>query len=117
MCAVTESPPPRAAISEAALEVIFRETDVGNDGTETGGILLGFRADSFRVTVAGDPGRHAVRHEHSFLRDLRHSQHLAEAAWKRDRSQWIGEWHTHPTGPCHPSRADMLTYARSGLFI
>lgn len=98
------------AISESALEAIRAETALANDGKETGGILLGHQDETFRVFVAGDPGPCAVRGTHSFLRDLPHSQRLATAAWEADRSQWIGEWHTHPTGPCQPSRADMHTY-------
>ncbi|MCB8046019.1 Mov34/MPN/PAD-1 family protein [Microbacterium oxydans] len=34
----------------------------------------------------------------------------ADYAWHVDGSQWVGEWHTHPTGPMTPSDRDLASY-------
>lgn len=83
------------------------------DGLETGGVLLGQASgDLIEIRHAGDPGPGATRGTHTFHRDLAHAQHLADAAWQRDRSVWIGEWHTHPSGDLTPSAVDLDSYLR-----
>jgi integrative and conjugative element protein (TIGR02256 family) len=83
------------------------------DGRETGGILLGHDDGVvITLTVAGDPGPLAARRADGFLRDLQHAQDLADEAYDRDGSVWVGEWHTHPTGPSTPSTRDVSTYAQ-----
>lgn len=87
---------------------------ISADGCETGGILLGHGPDQDgRVVVghAGDPGPHAERKPDFFLRDLHYSRRLAARAWRSDGSEWIGEWHTHPSGGARPSTLDLQTYA------
>lgn len=100
-----------ALVREAAA-AILREAVVSSDGNETGGILLGHDLDGgLRVTTAGAPGPSAVRTPTRFLRDLAYSQGLADEAYDRDYSVWLGEWHTHPTGPAEPSPLDLRTYS------
>lgn len=94
-----------------ALDVIRSEAAAAPDGLETGGILLG-HIDPVRVTVAGGPGPGAVRTDSFFLRDLQYSQALAAREAAVSGAQWVGEWHTHPTGPPHPSPTDLSTYQR-----
>ncbi|MFD9669961.1 Mov34/MPN/PAD-1 family protein [Rhodococcus sp. NPDC059968] len=43
---------------------------------------------------------------------MHHAQTLANQAWKAERAQWIGEWHTHPGGQPVPSPFDMISYVR-----
>lgn len=96
-----------------ALALIGEEAILSRDGLETGGILLG--TDDGReiiVRQAGGPGAKAHRESNRFLRDLAYAQQLADLAWKEDRSQWIGEWHTHPSGDLSPSNYDLEAYAR-----
>lgn len=83
------------------------------DGLETGGILLGTDEEQI-ITIrhAGGPGPKALRETNRFLRDLAHAQELADRAWKTDRSQWIGEWHTHPSGDLRPSQYDLHAYSK-----
>jgi integrative and conjugative element protein (TIGR02256 family) len=86
------------------------------DGHETGGLLLGRGPDAQNVITverAGDPGPGAERRPDYFLRDLAHARELADAAWQESDAVWVGEWHTHPTGPATPSARDLVTY--SGL--
>lgn len=106
---MTEAPAPVAAVrfSSCAIEAIAQEVAAGGGDLETGGILLGHGREDFTVIVAGGPGPHAVRQPRFFLRDLDHAQRLAADAWDADGSQWIGDWHTHPCGPPHPSPADL----------
>lgn len=99
-------PEVRARIAELAA--------ASTDGSETGGILLGRGPDAGGVIIvelAGDPGPEADRRPDFFLRDLSHAQALAAEAWERNQAVWVGEWHTHPAGPLHPSPRDLLTYA------
>lgn len=104
---------PTIKVTATALQVISVEAMASLDGAETGGILLGgSSSDGSEVIVhhAGGPGRNALRTPTRFDRDLRHAQRLAEYAWHVDGSQWIGEWHTHPTGPLMPSDRDLSSY-------
>jgi len=83
------------------------------DGRETGGVLLGHDlGERMIVTVAGDPGPAADRRTDGFVRDLAHARLLGDEAYDRDGSVWVGEWHTHPTGPSIPSPKDMETYSQ-----
>jgi integrative and conjugative element protein (TIGR02256 family) len=100
-------------LSPLARRFICREAALSADGNETGGVLLGFdpnAAGEMVVTQAGDPGPCAIRNPDFFNRDLKHSQALADAAYRLDRSRWIGDWHTHPLGGSTPSGKDMKTY-------
>ena len=100
-------------MTQEVWRVIAREATRSRDGLETGGILLG--SDDFNDIVirhAGGPGPNARREPDRFLRDLAYAQRLAEIAWKEDQSQWIGEWHTHPSGDLAPSSYDLDAYSR-----
>jgi len=101
----------RVEIAARALDTIREEIARTPRHLETGGILLGF-LDPLTITVAGDAGPGAVRTERFFLRDLDHAQRLAAEASTQSGTLWLGEWHTHPTGPPHPSPTDIATYDR-----
>lgn len=79
--------------------------------TETGGIIVGHdHGRTINVTSVGEPGPNAVHEPTRFTRDLHYAGKVAADAWRRDRSQWIGEWHTHPRGRPAPSDLDLRTY-------
>lgn len=106
-----EAPP--VTITDVALSTIAREALRSADGLEIGGILLGNDAtDGIDIRHAGGPGPNATRGERTFMRDLDHARRLADYAWSEERSQWIGEWHTHPTGGLSPSEVDLHSYVR-----
>ncbi len=109
---MTGQPADTVYLARSALDVISQEVKVARDGLETGGILLGHLTEegTFGVRHAGRPGPKAIRTERSFSRDRAYAQALADDAWGSDRSQWIGEWHTHPRGPLQPSVVDVRTY-------
>ena len=97
--------------SNSAAALISAEARHSADGKETGGILLGHdTGDRLHVVTAGGPGPAAQRSPHRFLRDLDHARTLADQAYDEDGSVWIGEWHTHPSGPARPSPLDLTTY-------
>ncbi|TQK17948.1 integrative and conjugative element protein (TIGR02256 family) [Microbacterium sp. SLBN-154] len=98
-------------ITRSALRLIASEAVASSDGRETGGVLLGI-SDGEHITIrhAGGPGPGARRTPMTFDRDLVYAQDLADEAWARDRSQWIGEWHTHSSGPLFPSPRDISSY-------
>lgn len=97
--------------ANSAAAAISVEARQSADGNETGGILLGYdTGDRLHVVTAGGPGPAAQRSPHRFLRDLEHARALADQAYDHDGSVWIGEWHTHPTGPARPSPLDLKTY-------
>ncbi len=100
-------------VSAAALRSIAEVCAAEAGRRETGGILLGrLHADGhLSVEAAGDPGPLAQQAPSRFRRDAAHAQELASAAYQRDRSIWLGDWHTHPTGPAYPSPVDMRSYA------
>lgn len=100
-------------ITDVALSSIAHEALRSIDGLETGGILLGDDVtDEIGIRHAGGPGPNATRGGRTFMRDLDHARRLADSAWLEDRSQWIGEWHTHPTGGLSPSQVDLHSYMR-----
>ena len=95
------------------MRAITAEAHRSQDGRETGGILLGFDSNgALAITEAGGPGPGAVRTRRTFRRDLGHAQRLADLAWRRDGAQWVGEWHTHPSGDLEPSVLDLRSYQR-----
>lgn len=100
-------------VAGSVLAVIARVCDEETQGRETGGILLGHQHTDghLSVTQAGDPGPLAERTASRFRRDAAHAGLLSSAAYARDRSVWLGDWHTHPTGPSRPSPVDMAAYA------
>jgi len=102
-------------VSAAAFVAIAESARASADGLETGGILLGYDPGELGTTLvleAGDPGANAERRRDFFRRDLAHAQRLADEAYARTCSRWIGEWHTHPRGALAPSWRDLRTYRR-----
>jgi integrative and conjugative element protein (TIGR02256 family) len=103
---------PSVTITRPVADAIAQHAAMSADGNETGGIVIGHDlGDSLAVTAVGGPGPNATRTPNRFLRDLDHAQQLADEAYDDDGSVWIGEWHTHPTGPAQPSPVDLATYA------
>lgn len=64
------------------------------------------------ISRAGGPGPRAYRGTHVFLRDLAYARQLADVAWREEGAQWLGEWHTHPSGDLTPSELDLRSYLR-----
>lgn len=103
----------RVLLSAGALDQITRACAGPERGDETGGILLGHQYPDglIAVAVAGRPGLNAQSTRSWFRRDPVHARSLAAAAYAHNRSVWLGDWHTHPDGPTHPSPIDLRSYA------
>jgi integrative and conjugative element protein (TIGR02256 family) len=100
-------------LSAAAAASIVEYTTASADGSETGGILLGYdetELGEMMVMHAGDAGPNAERRADFFQRDLAYAQQHADTAYEETCSYWIGEWHTHPDGHLAPSSTDLRTY-------
>ena len=103
-------------LDSAAARQLVALAPLSADGNETGGLLLGTVADGVVIIrEIGRPGPGALRTPARFTRDLDHARALAEAAYQRDGSVWVGEWHTHIGAPPVPSDVDLQTYARHVL--
>ncbi|MCS6562298.1 MULTISPECIES: Mov34/MPN/PAD-1 family protein [Curtobacterium] len=105
--------PERIRIARAAYETIEAEAAVFSNENETGGILLGHNVGTdILISLSSGPGPAAVHERDRLERDTQHAATAAQTAWDRDRSQWIGEWHTHPRSSLVPSHVDVSTYRR-----
>jgi integrative and conjugative element protein (TIGR02256 family) len=83
---------------------------------ETGGMLLGYRADDDAVVVAVvGPGPGAQRTASTFLPDASWQQdRLAEVYAASGRTTgYLGDWHTHPGGRPALSPRDRRTLRRT----
>lgn len=98
-------------MNPGAGEQIYAGAQLSLDGNETGGALFG-RGSSDLVVVnhAVGPGPKALREPHRFARDLDYTFTAALDLYRTDGSEWVGEWHTHPSGVLTPSSIDLATY-------
>jgi integrative and conjugative element protein (TIGR02256 family) len=85
--------------------------------TETGGVLMGYRADGSDETVATHvigPGPNAIHEKFRFVPD--HDYQLAEIARLYESSgrrlEYLGDWHSHPDAEGYLSGTDLETLAR-----
>jgi integrative and conjugative element protein (TIGR02256 family) len=98
-------------IWESALPYVVDEAGRSRDGKETGGILIGMDdGDTVDIRYAAGPGPSAIRRFDLISRDTVFSQQFVNREWRRDGSDWIGEWHTHTVGRPVPSKLDRRTY-------
>jgi integrative and conjugative element protein (TIGR02256 family) len=82
---------------------------------ESGGILLGsVRGPHLEITGFTRPAAADERTLVSFVRQDRAHQAAADQAWKQSDREigFMGEWHTHPSGPPQPSIIDRGSWAR-----
>jgi integrative and conjugative element protein (TIGR02256 family) len=86
---------------------------------ETGGMLLGYVSDNGDVVVTAiiGPGPAAKHSRYAFEPDADYQQAELEAHYSttEGRESYLGDWHTHPHGPCIPSRTDKRTLAHIAL--
>lgn len=80
---------------------------------ERGGVLIGsYRGPHIEVTDCTEPGSKDLARLSSFTRVDEHHQLAATNAWRRSNNTatYVGEWHSHPSGPPHPSGLDRKTW-------
>src|SRR4029077_4993507 len=96
----------------------MRQLAIQHAPLETGGMILGYVADSGDTVVtaiigAGPLARHRrvrFRPDHEYQQ----SQLDAHFAETQGRETYLGDWHTHPSGECALSRLDKRVLARIG---
>jgi len=86
---------------------------------ETGGMLVGYRAESYGrlvIVITGliDAGPSATRSTTQFVPDGHWQQRQLEDGYGRSGriTTYLGDWHSHPRGRAHPSGKDLATFAR-----
>jgi integrative and conjugative element protein (TIGR02256 family) len=77
--------------------------------SEAGGVLFGYRyKDGIEITEFTTPMPSDIRRPYSFMR--KDQQHISKAKYLWSESDYkcdyIGEWHTHPSGNAEPSYID-----------
>lgn len=82
---------------------------------ETGGVLLGYRAECdlvVRFVVLGGPS--AVRQHHAFRPDgpWQEREIARQYAASERVDSYLGDWHSHPDGGLVPSMKDLRTLGR-----
>ncbi|MFN3169141.1 MAG: Mov34/MPN/PAD-1 family protein [Hyphomicrobiales bacterium] len=85
----------------------------GVHSNEQGGLLLGYRKDAaLQVTAITLPQRWDRSTPTRFFRGAKGHRDLARCEWRRSEKKidWLGEWHTHPTGSAVPSYVDRATW-------
>lgn len=86
-------------IPNEALGVIRQEVPAPqNRQRETGGIIIGGRANVNRlfVTAFTGPGPNAAHHEELFSPDIEYAQQQLDAYREDWDVKWLGVWHKHP---------------------
>jgi integrative and conjugative element protein (TIGR02256 family) len=83
---------------------------------ETGGVLVGYVADSQATVVTAmiGPGPKAKHRRLRFRPDYDYQQAQLERHFAQTggRESYLGDWHTHPEGPCALSWLDKRVLAR-----
>lgn len=99
-------------IARNVLERI-RSAAVNSPTAEVGGILLGERKPSgIVVTIATLPARLDICERYSFHRRDPSHQRMATLQWVKSgfKTDWVGEWHSHPQDFPIPSSVDRETW-------
>lgn len=82
---------------------------------ETGGVLVGYRADnSYVITDVIGPGPGALHRRERFVPDSTWQFEQLDLAFAASPStrRYVGDWHTHPESPAQLSWIDRRTLAR-----
>ena len=100
-------------ISEKALESMERECR-RSPNTETGGILVGYRADQDAsddskviITHASGPGPESSASATHFVKDTPYLQSVLELLFQYHQVNYLGVWHKHPGDMSWPSSGDV----------
>lgn len=90
---------PTVIVPRPELDTIRSETAANReDGSETGGVLIGRRLDDERLFcfAATRPGPNAEHRRAEFSPDVDHAQSILDDYRTEYDVVWIGTWHKHP---------------------
>jgi integrative and conjugative element protein (TIGR02256 family) len=96
------------------VQMIISAVHTCQNQPESGGILLGsLRGPHLEITDFTRPAGGDWRSMTSFVRQDPSHQRAASAAWGQSGRTvgFLGEWHTHPSGPPIPSSVDRASWA------
>jgi integrative and conjugative element protein (TIGR02256 family) len=110
---ITQPSPRIVWLAQSAFERMAREASA-KAPLETGGILMGYRADGSNEPVITDaigPGPRAIHERTAFLPDQDyHVRRIAELYCASEyRIFYLGDWHTHPGAKAYLSACDRAT--------
>lgn len=105
-----------ALIRSEVIAAISKYRQAANYQPESGGILLGRRTISghLEVTSCTEPSIHDKRRRFTFFRARQHHQMVARQRWAntQGKTDYIGEWHTHPEKHPTPSAIDVNAWRK-----
>jgi hypothetical protein len=99
----------RILVDADALTTLQKYRQDSADKPEAGGILIGYRRDEhLHITYATEPSEEDIRSRYSFERVAKTHQSTATEQWNRSggKTDYLGEWHSHPEVYPSPSRID-----------
>ena len=104
-------------ISSSALKKLNKFRQIDTSKKEAGGVLLGrFILDSNNIIVdkVTSPKSKDRRTRFSFKKLDSYHQHIINQEWKesKGRTNYIGEWHSHPENHPTPSALDVEEWKR-----
>ena len=106
---------PIVEVSSAALSRIDALAQASKEH-ETGGILVGFNVGrNITILEASDAGPKAQHSPIRFQRDTEYCRQFLAQSFAQNRSDYVGEWHSHVAAPGRLSLGDLGTVAR--IFI
>lgn len=97
------------------LSSLRRETDYIAGKYEIGGVLLGCRRNlDLEIKVATQPSEDDRSSKFRFERRSKHHQIVTTEVWKSSdmKTDWVGEWHTHPEKYPSPSSIDINSWRK-----
>ncbi|MFC5527858.1 Mov34/MPN/PAD-1 family protein [Cohnella yongneupensis] len=90
---------------------------------ETGGILIGRYSNNLTIAEVSHISTGSIdskKYPTQFYRGTAGLQKLLSDAWEKDRSYYLGEWHTHPNGfpiPSDPDKRQMTEISKSKKYV
>ena len=97
------------------MENLQRRARNSLSSNEQGGLLLGYRKENaIQITTYTPPQRWDYSTPTLFKRSTKGHAELAKNEWCRSgkKADWLGEWHTHPSGSATPSFVDKRSWLR-----
>jgi len=114
---VLKTPSSNLVVVETDVRIVLRaHRQIGSIKGEQGGILMGERrGEHIVVTHASTPGKGDRSWYSGFIRSKSRHQRFIDRIYKetQGKSNYIGEWHSHPEPNPQPSITDTSSWKRN----
>jgi integrative and conjugative element protein (TIGR02256 family) len=103
------------AIDDKTINELKRFSSIDEKKYEAGGVLFGYRYNNgIEIANITSPMRRDIRKPFAFIRKDRQHLSIAEALWinSGNKCDYIGEWHTHPSGNAESSFVDKMEWGK-----